>query len=210
MISFYLDKEKSKTFIEYYDKEENHLRIHYGDKSTHIVPYSKITEKRLNSKMEEQVKTFSSSNYNSLEEKKKNANFSKICLYICGGIAIEIHPIFAIPFMGFAIKYGYKASVCGRILKDFKKNSLYVEYKNEIQDYLDDDKQDKAINLTEKEDVLSINDVHNMSYREMKKMTDDISCILDEINKARQRDKDLGLEPREISFKEKVKEMKRR
>lgn len=218
MLNYRLDKEQSKTFVKFYEKDGDTLRIHYGNKTTHIAPDTKETRDKLNKLMESQV-----------DDQVTQSYFKNVTGKKCG---FDVSCVMIPLFFGFteAIIYGVQGSsrfitsciggAClllhhaqsiynGQIIKDHKKNELYLKYKNEIQEYLTYDEEDNGLNQQQPKEVLSINDVHFMSYRQMKEMTNDITYVLDEIETDKKRDEALGLDRERSLFKQRVKELKR-
>lgn len=212
MLNYTLNKEKSKTFVKFYEKQGNELRIHYGNKTTHIVPNNEETKTRLNRIMEDQLRDYETKRRMSEEE----GNF--YCSIVVGGgiglLGIVVAAIFNATT--FPIICGLVAStflVCGvkswQLVRDYNKNISFLNYKKEIQDYLTVDDESLELNPVEKE-VFTINDAHFISCREMKKMTNDIKNVLNDMETSEKRDLELGISREKPTFKQKVKELKRR
>ena len=218
MLNYRLNKEQSKTFVKFYEKDGDTLRIHYGNNTTHIVPDTEDTRKKINTIMEGQVNDELTTDY--IKSVDDNAYYQKlfariillfgglfgVLVFQLGGVAKVIYSALV---SGASIVLRSRSIYNGCIMKDHKKNNLYLYYKKEIQDYLTYDEEDNDLNQQEPKEVLSINDVHFMSYRQMKQMTDDIEYVLDEIETDKKRDEALGLDRERSLFKQRVKELKR-
>ena len=92
---------------------------------------------------------------------------------IFSGIAIALFSISAIISISDYIR-------CKKVLNDIKKNELFMNNKETINEYLgrgNELNNDKSINLVneDKEDVVNINDVHRMEYENITKLLDDIN-----------------------------------
>ena len=218
MLNYRLDYEQSKTFVKFYEKDGDTLRIHYGNNTTHIVPDTEDTRKKLNTIMESQVTDEFTTDY--LKSIDDNAEYQKVCARLIllwggffGGLVYDLGVVTTVIYSaivsGVSIALRSRSIYNGCIMKDHKKNELYLKYKKEIQDYLTYDEEDNDLNQQESKEVLSINDVHFMSYRQMKQMTDDIEYVLDEIETDKKRDEALGLDRERSLFKQRVKELKR-
>ena len=218
MLNYCLDRNKSKTFVKFYEKDGDTLRIHYGNKTTHIVPDTKETRDKLNKLMESQINDEETQLYfKKVGEKKCGYDVTSALIpVICGFTEGLIYGAngttnfiaSAIGGTGFLLHHA-QSIYNGQIIKDHKKYELYLKFKNEIQEYLTYDEEDNDLNEQQPREVLSINDVHFMSYRQMKQMTNDISYVLDEIETDKKRDEALGLDRERSLFKQRVKELKR-
>ena len=218
MLNYRLNKEQSKTFVKFYEKDGDTLRIHYGNNTTHIVPDTEDTRKKLNTIMESQIDDEYTTDYiDSIEDDAENFKSGARTIFIAGAvfggfvyyIGAVATVIYSALVSGASIVLRSLSIYNGCIMKDYKKNDLYLDYKKEIQDYLTYDEEDNDLNQQEPKEVLSINDVHFMSYRQMKQMTDDIEYVLDEIETDKKRDEALGLDRERSLFKQRVKELKR-
>ena len=218
MLNYRLNKEQSKTFVKFYEKDGDTLRIHYGNNTTHIVPDTEDTRKKLNTIMEGQVNDELTTDYiKSIDDIADCQKLSAILILLHGvPIGVLVYDLGVITTVIYsALVSGASLVLCSRsiyngcIMKDHTKNELYLKYKKEIQDYLTYDEEDNDLNQQEPKEVLSINDVHFMSYRQMKQMTDDIEYVLDEIETDKKRDGALGLYRERSLFKHRVKELKR-
>lgn len=219
MLNYRLDKEKSKTFVKFYEKDGDTLRIHYGNNTTHIVQDTSDTRKKLNDIMETQVSDEDTKAY--LKGVKDNIDglgissvmFPTLAFFIDGMIyAIQTSTKFictaisgGLCVINFAEFIHYK-----NIIKDHKKNELYLKYKNEIQEYLTCDEESNDLNIKQPREVLSINDVHFMSYKEIKDMTKNIAYILDEMETDKKRDEALGISREKVLFRQRTREFKRK
>lgn len=211
MLNYTLDKEKSKTFVRFYEKKENDLIIHYGNKTTHIVPNNEETKTRLNGIMEDQLRDYKIQTRMSEEE----GNF--YCSMIAAGGAgflgfvgvVFNATVFPIICTGVASLFLLVGTHSWKLVRDYKKNISFLNYKEEIQDYLTVDDESLELNPVKKE-VFTINDAHFISCRDMKKMTNDIKSVLNEMETSDKRDLELGISREKPTFKQKVKELKRR
>jgi len=212
MINFALNKEKSKTFVKFYEKQENNLRIHYGNNTTHIVPNSEETKTKLNQIMENQLND--QKLYEKMKDNKVNISLYSTCgvYLILSGIGTAlIFNATTLPILCYigAALFAPSGIKSWKLVRDYKKNTSFLKYKKEIQDYLTVDEESLELNQVEKE-VFTINDAHFMSCREMKKMTKDIKSILSDMQTSEKRDLDLGIRHEKPTFKQKVKEFKRK
>lgn len=210
MLNYTLDKEKSKTFVKFYEKQGNDLRIHYGNKTTHIVPNTEETKKRLNQIMEGQLNDPKIDKR--MSEEEVNFHLSMIAAGGAGvvgfvGVALNA-TIFPIICVGVASLFSVAGIHSWKLVRDYKKNISFLNYKEEIQDYLTVDDESLELNPVKKE-VFTINDTHFISCRDMKKMTNDIKSVLNDMKTSEQRDLELGISREKPTFKQKVKELKR-
>lgn len=211
MLNYTLDKEKSKTFVKFYEKQGNDLRIHYGNKTTHIVPNTEETKKRLNQIMEGQLND--SKIDRRMSEEEVNFHLSMIAAGGAGvvgfvGVALNA-TVFPIICAGVASLFSIVGIHSWKLVRDYKKNMSFINYKKEIQDYLTVDEENLELNPVDKE-VFTINDTHFISCRDMKKMTNDIESVLNDMKTSEQRDLELGISREKPTFKQKVKELKRK
>lgn len=212
MLNYTLDKEKSKTFVKFYEKQGNDLRIHYGNKTTHIVPNTEETKSRLNRIMEDQLND--SKIKRRMSEEEGNFYCSMFAAGGAGlvgfvGVILFNATVFPIICAGVASLFLSVGIHSWKLVRDYNKNISFLNYKEEIQDYLTVDDESLELNPVKKE-VFTINDTHFMSCRDMKKMTNDIKSVLNDMKTSEQRDLELGISREKPTFKQKVKELKRR
>jgi len=199
MLNYSLDKEGSKNFILYFEENEDNIEVKLADESPYPpVPNTKENKNNLINKMENQVR-YCYEFEEKTEKRKKRSKFGIfydfffVCLNI---VALLIKPepsILSLCLAGWFTVSGalhtYFFIDAKKALDDLKKNRLFLSNKNEINEYLnkgnekviEDSKE--PVKVESAEDILTINDVHNMTLEEVDQIITDIG-----------RDKSFGIE----------------
>ena len=203
MLDYALDKEEKKTFVLNYKSLGEYIKVNVASGDDYSVPNTKDNEKNLLSKMEEQADDpwqF----VNKQEKRKKSAigwliydaaflilNTVMMCLDPCILTGVCIGLFLLAGSAQIVVLKDVKAK-----LDDVKKHELFLRHKISINEYLEkgncDVKEETMIPVKEeKEDILNINDVHDMTYEDVSKIVTDI-----------QRDRQLGIDRPKVLIKQ--------
>ncbi len=203
MLDYALDKEEKKTFVLNYKSLGEYIQVNVASGDDYSVPNTKEHEKKLLAKMEEQAEDpwqF----VNKQEKRKKSAigwliydaaflvlNTVMMCLNpgVLTGVCIGL----------FLLAGSAQIVVLKDVrtkLDDVKKHELFLRHKESINEFLEkgnsDVNEDTMVPVKEeKDDVLNINDIHDMTY-------DDVDKIITDI----QRDRCLGIDRPKVLIKQ--------
>lgn len=181
MFDYSLDKYEKKDFILNFVEDGDVVKVNLANGEDYTVPNTKENRDKLLSTMEYQVEN--SWAYESKKKKeRKNARnwmiydgaflgFNIAMLFISSSIFTTVAICcFTIALVGNFLSYHFT----GEALKELEKNQVFLRNKKQINEYLNrGNENEKTLNPVQKEDVLNINDVHSMSYGEVKKIIDD-------------------------------------
>ncbi len=190
----------AKTFIKNYTIKDNLITIQLALGEEEHIPYTKENEQKILERMEEQVRNAGEN----IDKLKKDAKEAKIELIYFGkigilflGLVILTQLLFIGPFAAFTIplKLALVCSIFALVLnsyvfydakskvKDFEKNKLYLESKEQIEesDFSKNGNLLKEINektktmmqVSPKENI-NINTMNKIKYRELKQILENI------------------------------------
>lgn len=203
MLDYSLDKEEGKTFILNYEPMGENLKVNVASGDDYNVPNTKENKQSLINKMENQVSD--SWEYKNKQEKRKKSAIGWL-IYDAAFIFLNIVTMCFNPSVLSGICIGlFLFSGFGQILslkdakaklKDVKKNELFLNNKTSINSYLEKgniEVKEETMNPVQEENepILTINDVHDMSY-------DDVDRIVTDIR----RDRELGIDRPKVLVKQ--------
>ena len=205
MFDYSLDKYEKKDFILNFEEDGDIIKVNLANGEDYTVPNTKENRDKLLSTMEYQVEN--SWAYES-KKKKERKNARNWMIYDGAFLALNLVIIFlnpsvlttvaiccfAIAIVGNALSYHF----IGEALKELDKNQIFLRNKKQINEYLNrGNENEKTLNPVQKEDVLNINDVHSMSYGEVKKIIDDYN-----------RDEKFGIDRQKVLTKNYISKTK--
>ena len=194
MFDYSIDKDEKKSFILNYEIVGENIKVNCASGGDYYVPNTKENEQHLIKKMEEQVSD--SWGFKNKQEKRKKSAIGWLiydaCFLVFNTIMMFINPtVLTGVCIGLFLVAGYAQIPILKdvktTLKDLEKNKLFLENKKAINSFLDkgnlDVLEDTMVpTLDKQEDIITINDVHDMGYDEVDKIVTDI-----------RRDQELGI-----------------
>lgn len=207
MYDYSLDKYEKKDFILNFEEDGETIKVNLASGEDYPVPNTKENKDKLLQAMEEQVENSWGYENKKRKDKKHARNWM---IYDGAFIAINLvvtllNPsvlttvaicCFTIALMGNALSYHFAKEA----LKELDKNQIFLRNKKQINEYLNrgnEEVKEKTLNPIEKEDALTINDVHSMTY-------DDVSKIINDIN----RDEKFGIDRPKVLTKNYISKTK--
>lgn len=203
MLDYALDKEEKKTFVLSYKPMGENLKVNVASGDDYSVPNTKEHEKKLLTKMEEQADD--PWQFVNKQEKRKKSAIGWL-IYDAAFIAINTVMMCLNPSILTGVCIGLfllAGSAQVVVLKDVrtklddvKKHELFLRHKDSINEFLEkgnsDVNEDTMVPVKEeKDDILTINDIHDMTY-------DDVDKIITDI----QRDRCLGIDRPKVLIKQ--------
>lgn len=182
MLDYSLDKEQAKNFILNYEKDGENIKVNYANGDEYFVPNTKENEKKLLDRMENQI-------YHAQSFEPKIKYYRNWLIYDIFFLAWNTTILILNPtaltgicvgvFLLAGIFNSYSYANCKKKLNDLEKNELFLKNKKSINEYLskgNEHHNEKAMNLVEEEkkEPLNVNDVHNMSYKDIDRILTDI------------------------------------
>lgn len=203
MLDYSIDKEEKKTFVLSYKPMGENLIVNIASGDDYSVPNTKVHEKNLLKKMEEQADDpwqF----VNKQEKRKKSAIgwliYDAVFL-VLDTVMMCLNPTILTGIcIGLFLLAGSAQIVVLKDVKqkleDVKKHELFLRHKESINEYLEkgstDVKEETMVPVKEEQgDILTINDVHDMTYDDVNKIVTDIK-----------RDKELGIDRPKVLIKQ--------
>ena len=203
MLDYSLDKEEKKTFVLNYKSLGEYIQVNVASGDDYSVPNTKENKKNLLSKMEIQANDpwqF----VNKQEKRKKSAIGWLIydaAFLIFNTVMMLLNPtILTGVCIGLFLLAGsaqiFALKDVKEKMQDIKKHELFLRHKISINEYLEkgnrDVKEETMVPvIEEKDDILNINDVHDMTYDDVNKIVTDIK-----------RDKELGIDRPKVLIKQ--------
>ena len=203
MLDYSLDKEKAKMFILNYEIMEDSIKVNLASGDDYFVPKTKEHELSIIKQMEKQVND--AWQFEEKQKKRRKSSlrwFSYDCAFVvfnaivlCFGYSTMTLALCGI-FVGLAGTELLIHRDAKRKLADIKKHEYFLKMKNLINSYLEkgnvEIKENTVVPVkSEEKDIITINDVHNMSYSDLDKIVNDMN-----------RDTVLGIDRPKVMLKQ--------
>ena len=159
------DEEDKKTFILYYKKTEEKLIVYTANNDTYSLPNTDHNERLVLDKMKQQVLRYKSFEDEKLKNMIKCNSMLSIDLLIAYACYISYEQS-SLKMINIGLTVGCTALAIGRfmylkeyckLVKDYQKNSIFLEYEELINKYVDGDN-------------ININDIELLNRSEIIKM----------------------------------------
>lgn len=158
------------------DKENNKIIIHYNDGTT-TLEYTKELELKLLDEMKNQViklHNFENRMEEHIKMRKSFASIEYVLSFFITLFSLSNPNVFSGVGIGIGVGAGLRFSGEALenyfLLKDYRKNILFLKHEDKINEYLES-QVNHVIEISDDQPLsLNINDIDNMKYKQVKKL----------------------------------------
>lgn len=192
MKNYYFENEdKSKSFILNYEFKNNQIIVHFGSGKDSSFPYTKENEEKILEKMKNQIEDNILYKENSLRNIKiiETSVIKFFSIMLTFSIIAAPFNLFYFLFI-FILSFGSSSILLlvakkkRNLIKDFEKQILFLnnqeklkainEKNSDILKNISEKNRDLTSSISTEQPMLTLNTIHKMKYKELKKIIENI------------------------------------